>query len=49
MFLVVPLQWPLDSADPQFPAQIGISIEPLGAVSQKEEQISGSKENFAKR
>eukprot|EP00242_Pyramimonas_sp_CCMP2087_P016583 CAMPEP_0198204714 /NCGR_PEP_ID=MMETSP1445-20131203/8163_1 /TAXON_ID=36898 /ORGANISM="Pyramimonas sp., Strain CCMP2087" /LENGTH=187 /DNA_ID=CAMNT_0043876725 /DNA_START=285 /DNA_END=848 /DNA_ORIENTATION=- len=44
-----PIQWPLDSADPQFPAQIGISIEPLAAVSQKEEQISGSKENFAKR
>eukprot|EP00976_Prorocentrum_cordatum_P103772 1193603-Prorocentrum_minimum.AAC.1 len=43
------LQWPPGSDNPQFPAQIGISIEPLATVSGKEEQISGSKENFAKR
>eukprot|EP00240_Pyramimonas_obovata_P006765 CAMPEP_0118937992 /NCGR_PEP_ID=MMETSP1169-20130426/24479_1 /TAXON_ID=36882 /ORGANISM="Pyramimonas obovata, Strain CCMP722" /LENGTH=172 /DNA_ID=CAMNT_0006881801 /DNA_START=171 /DNA_END=689 /DNA_ORIENTATION=+ len=44
-----PLQWPPGSDNPQYPAQIGISIEPLASVSGKEEQISGSKENFAKR
>lgn len=46
---VFPLQWPEGSSNPNSPAQIGISIEPLAEVSHREEQVAGSKEEFAKR
>jgi len=46
---VFPLQWPQGSSDLSMSAQIGVSIEPLQAVSHREETVAGSKEEFAKR
>ena len=47
---VFSMKWPTQSDGSLFPnAQIGISVEPLVAVSGKESQKVGSKETFAKR
>ena len=43
------MQWPAGSESTQFPAQIGITIEPLTEVAHREESVAGSKEEFAKR
>lgn len=47
---VFPLQWPLNP-DGSLPAnaQIGVSVEPIADVVGKEQQVLGSKEEFAKR
>jgi len=47
---VFPLNWPLNPDGTVGPnAQIGVSVEPTAEVVGKEQQVLGSKEEFAKR
>mmetsp|Transcript_47456 Transcript_47456/g.121129 ORF Transcript_47456/g.121129 Transcript_47456/m.121129 type:complete len:185 (+) Transcript_47456:361-915(+) len=46
---VMPLQWPKNPTGAPGAAQIGISIEPIGEVVNKEGSKLGAREDFAKR
>lgn len=46
---VFPVQWPGGSGQPAAKAQIGISLEPLAELTNKEGIRLGAKEDFAKR
>ena len=47
---VFPLQWPtMPDGSPAPTAQIGVSVEPIAEVAEKEQRVLGSKEHFAKR